>query len=393
MYVAREGQQSGRRRRRIRSKFVPGSASSLNVFGMYLGLKSSRVLIVGVDEDHVRLVCGVGRRDPLGPRVVPLLRRARRLRVGTASAGARRHGDDPEEAAGRSRGQPSSALGDGPRPPGCVGSRLRERPRRDLASRPHALIAAATRRAVIQTEGSIRHGTIDHFEEALELGGLTDHDDIGDLVERAWEVRTENFGDSTDMCSLVNAKSGGCAEDCGFCAQSRYAEADTPMHAMMEPEQILEHAKRGRGRRRPPLLHGHPGPGPLQARLREDPRGRQARRRADQPEALRLGRPHLPRPGQSARRGRHPARPPQRRDGALLLRRGHDHGPVRGPDPDDRRGPRGRPGDLRRRHPQPRRVARASGSRWPSSWPRSTRPRCRSTCSTRAPAPSSATAT
>ena len=44
------------------------------------------------------------------------------------------------------------------------------------------------------------------------------------------------------MCSLVNAKSGGCAEDCGFCAQSRFAEADTPMHAMMSPEQILEHA-------------------------------------------------------------------------------------------------------------------------------------------------------
>ncbi|WP_228430685.1 biotin synthase BioB [Baekduia soli] len=35
----------------------------------------------------------------------------------------------------------------------------------------------------------------------------------------------------------------GCAEDCGFCAQSRFAEAETPMHAMMEPEQILEHAK------------------------------------------------------------------------------------------------------------------------------------------------------
>src|SRR6188472_1390836 len=81
------------------------------------------------------------------------------------------------------------------------------------------------------------------FEEALALGELTDHEQIGELVERAWAVRRENFGDSTDMCSLVNAKSGGCAEDCGFCAQSRYAEADTPMHAMMEPEQILEHAK------------------------------------------------------------------------------------------------------------------------------------------------------
>jgi biotin synthase len=62
-------------------------------------------------------------------------------------------------------------------------------------------------------------------------------------VERAWEARQDRFGDSTDLCSLVNAKSGGCAEDCGFCAQSRYAEADTPMHAMMEPDQILEHAR------------------------------------------------------------------------------------------------------------------------------------------------------
>ena len=81
------------------------------------------------------------------------------------------------------------------------------------------------------------------FSEALELGALTDHDGIADLVERAWAVRRERFGDATDMCSLVNAKSGGCAEDCGFCAQSRYAEADTPMHAMMTAEQILEHAR------------------------------------------------------------------------------------------------------------------------------------------------------
>ena len=80
-------------------------------------------------------------------------------------------------------------------------------------------------------------------EQALAYGALTDHEEIEALVERAWEVRVENFGDSTDMCSLVNAKSGGCAEDCGFCAQSRYADADTPMHAMMEPDQILEHAR------------------------------------------------------------------------------------------------------------------------------------------------------
>ncbi len=80
-------------------------------------------------------------------------------------------------------------------------------------------------------------------DEALRLGEIEDHAGIEALVERAWRVRLENFEDSTDMCSLVNAKSGGCAEDCGFCAQSRFAEADTPMHAMMTPEQILEHAQ------------------------------------------------------------------------------------------------------------------------------------------------------
>jgi biotin synthase len=79
--------------------------------------------------------------------------------------------------------------------------------------------------------------------EALRLGELEDPGEIERLVERAWRVRLERFSDATDMCSLVNAKSGGCAEDCGFCAQSRYAEAATPMHAMMEPEQILEHAR------------------------------------------------------------------------------------------------------------------------------------------------------
>ena len=79
-------------------------------------------------------------------------------------------------------------------------------------------------------------------EEALALGSLEDPSAIEALVQRAWDVRRDRFADSTDMCSLVNAKSGGCAEDCGFCAQSRYAEADTPLHAMMEPEQLLEHA-------------------------------------------------------------------------------------------------------------------------------------------------------
>src|SRR3954452_16695013 len=79
--------------------------------------------------------------------------------------------------------------------------------------------------------------------EVRELGAITDHAEIETLVDRAWDGRVERFGDSTDLCSLVNAKSGGCAEDCGFCAQSRFAEAETPLHAMIETEQMLEHAR------------------------------------------------------------------------------------------------------------------------------------------------------
>jgi biotin synthase len=43
------------------------------------------------------------------------------------------------------------------------------------------------------------------FDEALELAEVSGHEGITEIVERAWQVRTERFGDSTDMCSLVNA--------------------------------------------------------------------------------------------------------------------------------------------------------------------------------------------
>ncbi len=100
--------------------------------------------------------------------------------------------------------------------------------------------------SLIRPESSLRWRRMPSlitFDEALELAGLTEHEDIERLVDVAWQVRQGEFGESTDMCSLVNAKSGGCAEDCGFCAQSKYADAETPMHSMMEPDQILEHAK------------------------------------------------------------------------------------------------------------------------------------------------------
>ena len=195
----------------------------------------------------------------------------------------------------------------------------------------------------------------------MELAGISEHDEITRLVERAWKVRTERFGDSTDMCSLVNAKSGGCAEDCGFCAQSRYAEADTPMHAMMDAEQILEHAKAAEAAGAHRFCMVTQGQGLSKRDFEKIVDGAKLVAEHTNLKRCVVDRPHLGRSRQAAcRRGR-AARPPQRRDRALLLPGGEHHGPLRGPHAHDRRGQGGWARDLRRRDPQSRRVAAPAG--------------------------------
>ena len=173
-------------------------------------------------------------------------------------------------------------------------------------------------------------------EEALRLGELEDHAQIEALIERAWQARVERFADSTDMCSLVNAKSGGCAEDCGFCAQSRFAEAETPMHAMMEPEQILEHARAAEAAGAHRFCMVTQGQGLSKRDFEKYLEGvRLVSEHTNLKRCASVGHISADR-ARGAARGRRPARAPQRRDRRQLLRRGHEHGPLRGPPADDR---------------------------------------------------------
>jgi biotin synthase len=67
---------------------------------------------------------------------------------------------------------------------------------------------------------------------------------VEDLAAGADYVRTQ-LGDSTvDACSIVNAKAGNCAEDCGFCAQSVHFDTGIDNYGFLGPEKILEAAKR-----------------------------------------------------------------------------------------------------------------------------------------------------
>ena len=62
------------------------------------------------------------------------------------------------------------------------------------------------------------------------------------LLAAANDVRRHFKGETVDLCSVVNAKSGLCSEDCAFCAQSAHHETGAPVHALMEEKEILHHA-------------------------------------------------------------------------------------------------------------------------------------------------------
>ncbi len=67
---------------------------------------------------------------------------------------------------------------------------------------------------------------------------------VDELAAAADAVRA-HFGDGTvDACSIVNAKAGDCAEDCGFCAQSVHFDTGIDTYGLLDPEEILEAAKR-----------------------------------------------------------------------------------------------------------------------------------------------------
>ena len=73
--------------------------------------------------------------------------------------------------------------------------------------------------------------------------------DVMDLVAVANRVRVEFNGNEIDFCSLLNAKSGKCSEDCAFCAQSAHYQTDAPTYPLMNADQMVKEAKEAQKRR------------------------------------------------------------------------------------------------------------------------------------------------
>jgi biotin synthase len=109
-----------------------------------------------------------------------------------------------------------------------------------IADHPPAPSVAASRWHAL-AERVLSGGEIDRAaaREVLE----SDDSELLDVLAAAWRVRHRHFGDTVQLFFLMNAKSGLCPEDCGYCSQSKVSEAEIPRYNLLSEPKLLEAAQ------------------------------------------------------------------------------------------------------------------------------------------------------
>ncbi len=78
--------------------------------------------------------------------------------------------------------------------------------------------------------------------EALELMDLRGTDRFA-LFLAASRVKEHFVGHRVSLCSIINAKSGRCPENCAFCAQSSHHASDVPVYPLVDEESLVAGAR------------------------------------------------------------------------------------------------------------------------------------------------------
>ncbi|MBR1479778.1 MAG: biotin synthase BioB [Alphaproteobacteria bacterium] len=73
------------------------------------------------------------------------------------------------------------------------------------------------------------------------------HMPLMELLYRAHTVHKENFDvNKMQLCTLLSIQTGGCPEDCAYCAQSKRNKQRAPMERITEVEKIVAEAQEAR---------------------------------------------------------------------------------------------------------------------------------------------------
>lgn len=88
---------------------------------------------------------------------------------------------------------------------------------------------------------SLTTGTITR-DDALSILKSGD-ESLLSILAAAYRVRREYFGNTVQLYFLMNAKSGLCPEDCGYCSQSKIADTPVPKYTILQRDKLLDAAR------------------------------------------------------------------------------------------------------------------------------------------------------
>jgi len=108
--------------------------------------------------------------------------------------------------------------------------------------------AGSNQDLILELKTRVLHGGEVNFEEALRLLQLEKSDEIDLLLESAREITHRFNSNKPGLCTLINAKSYLCGEDCGFCSQSVRFDTTADRYGLMHPDEVVEAAKRAETR-------------------------------------------------------------------------------------------------------------------------------------------------
>lgn len=94
--------------------------------------------------------------------------------------------------------------------------------------------------------------TLHRLVEKISGGGIINREEATSLLDvpltelcaGAEDIRKQCCGNAFDLCTIINGKSGDCAEDCKFCAQSAHHNGSAPRYPLLPSSTIIADARR-----------------------------------------------------------------------------------------------------------------------------------------------------